>query len=95
MRLADLNPRWRSTGFGRKGMGVSFECPHCRDILVGVWFVNPIDGGPPFRGTREDGTPELLWSRTGETFDTLSTSPSIDVSARGHWHGFITNGEAA
>ena len=33
------------------------------------------------------------WHRTGETFETLSLSPSVDASAFGCWHGFITNGE--
>lgn len=27
------------------------------------------------------------------TFENLSVTPSLDASASGHWHGFITNGE--
>lgn len=27
------------------------------------------------------------------TFDNLSVTPSLDASASGHWHGFITNGQ--
>jgi hypothetical protein len=34
----------------------------------------------------------VLWQRTGETFETLTLTPSVDCSAWGHWHGFITNG---
>ena len=34
----------------------------------------------------------LLWKRTGENFETLTLTPSVDASAEGHWHGFITNG---
>jgi hypothetical protein len=40
-----------------------------------------------------DVPPGIIWTRTGETFDTLTLTPSVDASASGHWHGFITNGE--
>ncbi len=84
------------------------KCPTCADLAtyqtpdgrlwcsrahswraqrLGVWFANPIDGLPP----TDDA--ERLWQRTGDTFETLSLSPSIDASARGHWHGCITDGE--
>lgn len=36
------------------------------------------------------------WGHTcepGREFETMTTTPSIDGSASGHWHGFITNGE--
>ena len=100
MRLVDLHPRFAidadiviggvSRHFeGRLGMAISFECPHCLGSgqRLAVWFANPIDGGPP----TDDAT--KLWQRTGETFDSLTLSPSIDASATGHWHGFIANGE--
>jgi hypothetical protein len=29
----------------------------------------------------------------GDTFETLSLFPSINVEDEGHWHGFISNGE--
>lgn len=29
------------------------------------------------------------------TFDNLSITPSLDASASGHWHGFVTNGGIA
>lgn len=37
--------------------------------------------------------PGVWWGREGETFETLTIKPSVDFSAAGHWHGFITNGE--
>ena len=37
--------------------------------------------------------PGIHWQRAGDTFDTLTLSPSVDASASGHWHGFIVNGE--
>jgi hypothetical protein len=109
MKLTDLDPRWACDADivvvggvarhfeGRHGMAVSFECPHCveRERATGdqrvqrlaVWFANPIDGQPP----TDDAT--TLWQRSGETFGTLTLTPSIDASKNGHWHGFIVNGE--
>jgi hypothetical protein len=86
----DLDPHWMVTEAGRHGMGINFECPHCGDRRVGVWFANPIDGGPP--ADPEHG-PSARWQRTGDTFDALTLTPSIDSSAAGHWHGFVTKGE--
>lgn len=101
MKLSELNPRWIVDadivlGGGpsvhdadRYGMAISFDCPHCRSTRLAVWFANPVDGKPP----TDDA--QLLWTRSGgTTFDDLSLTPSIDASAHGHWHGFITNGEA-
>ena len=86
----------------RVGMGVTFACPHCVALhpgeplerggpiqFLGVFFRNPVDGKPH----TDDQDLDHLWTRTGDTFDTLTLSPSIDASASGHWHGFITNGE--
>ena len=107
MKLIDLDPRWACDADiviggikqhfgGRTGMAVSFDCPHCvareratankRVERLAVWFANPLDGGPP----TDDAT--HLWQRTGETFESLTLSPSIDASSDGHWHGFVTNG---
>lgn len=98
MRLTDLNPRWccdadiviggvKKHFDNRHGMAVSFDCPHCRQTRIAVWFANPIDGLIP----TDDA--EHLWQRTGETFDTLTLTPSVDASSVGHWHGFISAGE--
>lgn len=106
MKLTELAPRWASDRYYRnasgvvvydgmrQGMGITFDCPHCRVTRLAVFFSNPRDGLPPL--TTELDPPHAarkLWARSGETFDTLSLSPSIDASADGHWHGFITNGE--
>lgn len=69
----------------RDGMGVSFWCPCCRKVRIAVFFANPIDGKPP-------SDDHKLWTRSGETYETLTLTPSIDASAHGHWHGFIRNG---
>lgn len=87
MRLSELEPRWWSDGESRHGMGISFLCPHCRTEMLSVAFANPIDGGAPY-----ELPTAKLWQRTGDTFDTLTLSPSVDASHYGHWHGHVTNG---
>jgi hypothetical protein len=92
VKLAELEPRWISGG-GRRGLGVMFNCPGrcCQGPgavqRLPVWFANPLDGGasaaPDGRG----------WQRTGETFEALTLTPSIDASGTGHFHGFVTAGE--
>lgn len=89
----------------RHGVGVSFDCPcasctakrtgdedHDFYLRVFVALTNPLDGGPP-----HDPRPNQQWTRTGETFDTLTLRPSIQRHRVGDdgcdWHGFVTNGE--
>jgi len=36
---------------------------------------------------------DACWTMSSNTFDAMTVTPSIDASASGHWHGFITNGE--
>lgn len=89
MKLTELNPRWmiETKEFeARLGMGISFDCPHCRKQRLGVFFKNPIDGHAP--ALRDN-----LWQRGGVLFENLTITPSIDCSATGCWHGHITNGE--
>jgi hypothetical protein len=63
-----------------------------------LWEVlyGPLVGGRFQGGVIEAGTavvpPGHLWTRTGETFETLSLSPSVDASPAGCWHGFVQNG---
>lgn len=100
MKLTDLNPRGvldadiviggrNVHDTDRDGMGISFECPCCRGTArttrLAVFFANPIDGKPP-------SDDHKLWARAGDSYDSMTLSPSIDASASGHWHGFIENG---
>ncbi len=88
----------------RRGVGVSFDCP-CQPcttqrtggeadfyLRVFVGFANPLDGGPA-----HDPRQGAQWQRTGETFETLTLTPSIQRHRVGDggcdWHGFVTNGE--
>lgn len=75
-------------------MGLSFVCPVHRTHRLAIFFVNPIDGGPP-------ATAQNLWHRNEETFDALTLGPSIDASGNTNggqiktpcWHGFIHYGQ--
>lgn len=105
MRLTELDPRWLETE-GRK-VGITFICPCCRspETRLTAFFeptpfrrqvelMLPISGKE--RGDRIDWIPskaDFAWARTGETFDSLSITPSIDASKARHWHGHVTNGE--
>ena len=106
MRLTELHPRWIGAGgpgifnadmtpaTPRQGIGLMFDCPKgcpCdwedhRITRHYVPFTNPLDGGPPFEPGRS------MWTRTGDTFESLQLSPSIHSDpAKGGcgWHGYI------
>jgi len=87
----------------RHGVGVSFLCPCApcaakrtgsKDtdfyLRVFVGLANPLDGGPA-----HDPREGAQWTRTGDTFETLTLRPSILRSEERHgcgWHGFVTDG---
>lgn len=96
MKLAELHPKWVVAGENRHGMGISFDCPAHRNHKLAVMFENPIDGKPRAKESRN------FWHRSGESFETLTLTPSVDASnntPEKHlefgkcWHGCITNGE--
>jgi hypothetical protein len=105
MKLTDLNPRWCAEAGAPEGtkQGIGFDCPHCRKIRLAIFFDPPIEGRIPdikaVQQSQADGHLDdhhigrILWRRAGDTFENLSLSPSIDASAFGHWHGYITDGE--
>ena len=101
VKLTSLNPRFLSSGGEgisnvdgtpsprREGVGVELDCPCGCETPLFVPFKNPLDGSGP--GPYGDKG----WQRTGETFETLTLTPSI-LRTKPHgcgWHGFITNGE--
>jgi Family of unknown function (DUF6527) len=98
MRLVDLRPSFFCImrDPSRHGVGLAFDCPcRCGDRCA-IYFTNPLDGGAVIP-IAESGNQKHRWQRTGETFDTLTLTPSINWLERengpSHWHGFITNGE--
>lgn len=99
MRLTALNPRWIGDAGARVGM--TFDAPGVErtNPLIGyrvcVFFDPPIGDAKPYAGAHR---------RTGDTFETISISPSIlttcadpDNPEKPHWswHGFVTNGEVS
>lgn len=101
MKLTELNPVFPFNGGEgitrcdtgapvprTEGVGVIFDCPCGNDDEAHrcyVPFSNPIGPGPH--------VPDKGWQRTGETFETLTLTPSILRIGECAWHGFITNGE--
>jgi hypothetical protein len=106
MKLTDLSPKWIQlsnwSSPARYYVGVSFYCPHCdvnapksgpnrrRRLAVRFWphidlddvaktFACPI----PQNGEHH---------RIGDTFDTLTLTPSVGFESIGHWHGHVYNG---
>lgn len=98
MRLLQLDPVFLDAGgIGvtdangnqvpqRTGVGITFDCPCGCGVRRYVPFANPLDNGPA-RDQRHG------WQRQGDTFDTLTLTPSILVVGDCAWHGFIRNGE--
>lgn len=100
MMLIELYPNWVGAGGPgvlrgmepapvRTGVGITFDCP-CRrcDTRAYIAFSNPLDGG---EAHVNNGEP--IWDRSGESFDDLTLTPSIQRGDGCGWHGFITNGE--
>lgn len=90
MKLTDLNPKFAGATGGRSGTSIIMDCPCGKcgdDHRLYIPFANPIDGGP--------NVDEFCkgWQRTGETFETLTLTPSILRIEGCKWHGYITNGE--
>lgn len=74
-------------------------------IRYWILFANPLDGGAPWPGNSRtlivekypDGTDgevagcgECRWNRSGDNFENLSMTPSVDAHACGHMT--LTNG---
>ena len=89
-------------------IGFSFDCPHCvakgkcptcghyEAKRLAVYFDPPID---PQNISASFAVPVQARAGahhrvSGESFDTLTISPSIGFEGIGHWHGNVTNGEA-
>ncbi len=99
MRLTELSPEW----IGDK-KGIMFLCPCCRKTELTCYFeptpmksqmITAAKMRPNNHGDIVPVNPASAWVRQGDDFDTLSITPSVDASKSGHWHGFITNGEAS
>ena len=96
-RLTSLDAifvRWTADGIQKIGSstlgsnGVMFRCPVSgHGHMVIVWFLNPIG----CETAPSHAYPTSRWQRIGETLDTLTLAPSIDIP--GDWHGFVLSGD--
>lgn len=104
MKLIELNPQWMGSGGEgvsqldpttgtyvpaprHEGVGVLLDCP-CGNRDESHQLYVPFDVALDGSTSTERG-----WHRVGDTFDTLTLTPSIRRIGGCGWHGFITNGE--
>ncbi len=96
-------------GTNKDGVTFLCPCATCQNgtpVRLAVQFKNPVGGSDAvtmsakevIRHVHELRTFDVppkgpVWERTGETFEQMTLSPSVDASASGHWHGYITKGE--
>lgn len=96
-------------GTNKDGMTFVCPCAKCQvsdqPRRLGIQFANPVGGEPlPLMSQKQkrvhlfelrsfDIAMNYLWQRTGDDFETMTLTPSIDASNSGHWHGFITGGQ--
>lgn len=94
MRFAELDPHWFVLESGGQRCGLTFDCPHCKTTRLAVAFhrsgFEAIDDEYIRAHSQET---QHIWTESGADFESLTLSPSVDASAAGHWHGFVTNGE--
>lgn len=104
-RLIDCNPRWISGRYNTSSTadytnGVHFDCPEGHEGCSHMIPFTPALDGTPAASFYPSGT---QWQQTGDTFETLTLTPSIlmrpTVTTEGRvidpcaFHGFVTNGE--
>ena len=114
MRLAELEGRFvggyaqiasrvshRELASVDGAQGVLFECPKCHGHQVLCWFKNPRNA-PIVPADAKPGPGR--WIFTGDSIDTLTLEPSVDLSkidaehpaheGRCYWHGWVKSGNA-
>jgi hypothetical protein len=98
MRLLDLGPKWLIKDGHRVGFtSVSPTNPKWRQSC----FPNPprrreqweLFEDDDVQGCNPDAKWEIVGGIDNADFATMTVMPSLDGSAGGLWHGFITNGE--
>ena len=72
----------------RAGVAISFNCPcgKCSERVI-LNFKNPISGGDTI------SPHQPCWQRTGDNFEVMSLTPSIQRLGKCRWHGYLTDGE--
>lgn len=102
MRLVDLNPNWVLKDGSR--VGFTFLSPtgkqgntHWRQSCFAKPTPNDVQDDLLGDAAVQRCNPAFGWTIAGgienASFETMTVTPSIDGSAGGLWHGFITGGE--
>lgn len=98
MRLTELDPRWYSVSGGARH-GMTFDCPHCLGSGSRLAIALHLDGtnfDPDPANPQQFMAGETVWTiASGNSFEDLTLTPSVDASQHGHWHGCITGGAIA
>jgi len=107
MRLVDLDPRWlmkddKRVGFVFKSptlgddmwMAIYEPHPGYHELwrAINAAFPEGKKNAKGFTRSVQTMNARQSWTVTGDTFETITVSPSLDGSPAGNWHGFIQNG---
>jgi hypothetical protein len=97
VKLTELEPRYFVRHEGGQPVGITFDClckPNCPSRLAIALHMDGTNFDPDPSNPQQFEAGDTIWTITsGDSFENLSLSPSIDASKAGHWHGFIMNGE--
>jgi hypothetical protein len=96
MKLTDLKPEWLSPDvFIFKNPTGGSNWLTCKRVVMTtkdqydlIYKHNSKYIGAVVAMTR----PDFAWAFVGDDFGIMTVTPSIDASASGNWHGFITAG---
>jgi hypothetical protein len=97
MKLTELEPRWLSLDVFMFKNPTGGSCLlTCKRVVMSfkdqaklIYEDHPDLKGKLVVTTKDD----MAWEFEGSDFSTMTVKPSIDASASGNWHGFITNGD--
>lgn len=78
---------------GRDGTYRYRDCAYSADSQAGIVARSCPQAAENFQGCNPDHQWAVAGGIDAATFETMTVTPSLDGSAGGLWHGFITNGE--
>lgn len=105
MRLTDLEPRWiHPNVFVFLCPHCRKDLLSCKNVEMSMKDQRKLfekEFGADWNNLVVPSNPSTVWSISGSVptdirgafITDLTVTPSIDASASGHWHGFITAGE--
>lgn len=107
MRLVDLMPRWLSPNvFAFLCPHCRAVFLTCKNVVMDTWEQRETvwrgllcwNGNAAYPPAYPVDVvlckPEMAWTfPSGAAFESMTVTPSLDASASGHWHGFLTAGD--